>query len=139
MSDTPQLVMMWPSARLHTPPQPQLPVGYRLRLYQPGDETRFYEVMALSGWPGWDATKLEPWLARIPPQSWWMVVWRPDDADNNNDNDAERIVASAMGLHDHTDWHPFGGELGWVEWKKPGFDLGLELKQCLDDHPQALP
>jgi mycothiol synthase len=37
-----------------------------------------------------------------------MVVWRLDD------KNTELIVASAMGLHDHTDWHPFGGELGWV-------------------------
>jgi GNAT superfamily N-acetyltransferase len=24
------------------------------------------------------------------------------------------MVASAMGLHDHSDRHPFGAELGWV-------------------------
>ncbi len=29
----------------------------------------------------------------------------------------------------------FNGELGWVEWQKPGFDLGLQLKQCLDENP----
>jgi rhamnulose-1-phosphate aldolase/alcohol dehydrogenase len=29
----------------------------------------------------------------------------------------------------------FGGTIGWVEWKKPGFELGLELKQCLDENP----
>ena len=29
----------------------------------------------------------------------------------------------------------FGGTIGWVEWQKPGFDLGLKLKQCLDDNP----
>ncbi|RYE27334.1 MAG: bifunctional aldolase/short-chain dehydrogenase [Sphingobacteriaceae bacterium] len=26
----------------------------------------------------------------------------------------------------------FGGTIGWVEWKKPGFELGLQLKACLD-------
>ncbi len=26
----------------------------------------------------------------------------------------------------------FGGEIGWVNWKRPGFDLGLELKACVD-------
>src|SRR6188768_3939104 len=29
----------------------------------------------------------------------------------------------------------FNGTIGWVEWQKPGFDLGLKLKQCLDEHP----
>ncbi len=29
----------------------------------------------------------------------------------------------------------FGGTIGWVKWQKPGFDLGLLLKQCLDENP----
>lgn len=29
----------------------------------------------------------------------------------------------------------FGGTIGWVEWQRPGFDLGLQLKQCLDENP----
>src|SRR3982750_1402404 len=29
----------------------------------------------------------------------------------------------------------FNRTIGWVEWQKPGFDLGLQLKQCLDDNP----
>ncbi|RZJ90947.1 MAG: bifunctional aldolase/short-chain dehydrogenase, partial [Chryseobacterium sp.] len=29
----------------------------------------------------------------------------------------------------------FKGTIGWVEWKKPGFELGLQLKQCLDENP----
>lgn len=29
----------------------------------------------------------------------------------------------------------FAGTIGWVEWQKPGFDLGLKLKQCLDENP----
>ncbi len=27
----------------------------------------------------------------------------------------------------------FNGEIGWVGWKRPGFDLGLELKACVDE------
>jgi rhamnulose-1-phosphate aldolase/alcohol dehydrogenase len=30
----------------------------------------------------------------------------------------------------------FGGTIGWVKWQKPGFELGLMLKQCLDDNPR---
>src|ERR1700742_1198609 len=29
----------------------------------------------------------------------------------------------------------FSGKIGWVEWQRPGFDLGLKLKQCLDENP----
>jgi rhamnulose-1-phosphate aldolase/alcohol dehydrogenase len=29
----------------------------------------------------------------------------------------------------------FNGTIGWVEWKKPGFELGLQLKKCLDENP----
>lgn len=29
----------------------------------------------------------------------------------------------------------FEGTIGWVDWQKPGFDLGLQLKQCLDENP----
>lgn len=29
----------------------------------------------------------------------------------------------------------FGGKIGWVKWQRPGFELGLMLKQCLDENP----
>jgi len=29
----------------------------------------------------------------------------------------------------------FNGTVGWVEWQRPGFDLGLKLKHCLDENP----
>jgi len=29
----------------------------------------------------------------------------------------------------------FNDTIGWVEWQRPGFDLGLKLKQCLDENP----
>ena len=29
----------------------------------------------------------------------------------------------------------FNGTIGWVKWQKPGFDLGLRLKKCLEDNP----
>ena len=30
----------------------------------------------------------------------------------------------------------FKGTIGWVDWQRPGFDLGLKLKQCLDENPR---
>jgi rhamnulose-1-phosphate aldolase/alcohol dehydrogenase len=29
----------------------------------------------------------------------------------------------------------FNGAIGWVEWQRPGFDLGLKLRQCLNENP----
>jgi len=29
----------------------------------------------------------------------------------------------------------FNGTIGWVEWQRPGFDLGLKLRQCLEQNP----
>ena len=29
----------------------------------------------------------------------------------------------------------FNGTIGWVGWQRPGFDLGLKLKECLDKNP----
>jgi rhamnulose-1-phosphate aldolase/alcohol dehydrogenase len=29
----------------------------------------------------------------------------------------------------------FKGTIGWVPWQRPGFELGLQLKKCLDDYP----
>lgn len=29
----------------------------------------------------------------------------------------------------------FNGTIGWVEWQRPGFDLGLKLRECVDENP----
>jgi rhamnulose-1-phosphate aldolase/alcohol dehydrogenase len=29
----------------------------------------------------------------------------------------------------------FGGTIGWVGWQRPGFDLALQLKKCLEENP----
>jgi rhamnulose-1-phosphate aldolase/alcohol dehydrogenase len=29
----------------------------------------------------------------------------------------------------------FNGTIGWVDWQRPGFDLGLKLQQCLEQNP----
>src|ERR1700733_2404610 len=29
----------------------------------------------------------------------------------------------------------FSGSIGWVEWQRPGFDLGLKMEKCLDENP----
>ncbi|WKN41432.1 bifunctional aldolase/short-chain dehydrogenase [Tunicatimonas pelagia] len=29
----------------------------------------------------------------------------------------------------------FEGQIGWVDWQRPGFDLGLQLEKCIQDNP----
>jgi mycothiol synthase len=101
---TPQLQMVWPQHKIDQPPSVVLPNGYRLRTYDRGDEPRFFQVMTLAGWPNWDEERLKPWLYRMLPQGWFMIVAR----------ETNQIVATAMATHDHTWQRPFSGEVGWV-------------------------
>jgi len=112
-----QLQMVWPPARLDDPPLPQPPRGYSLRTYQPGDEPRWFELMALAGWPGWHEE--EHYFSRILPDGWWMAVH----------DESNCIAASAMAVHEHSELHPFGGEVGWViaDPAHTGRGLGLAV------------
>jgi rhamnulose-1-phosphate aldolase/alcohol dehydrogenase len=29
----------------------------------------------------------------------------------------------------------FSGQIGWVDWQRPGFDLGLKLEACINENP----
>jgi mycothiol synthase len=98
-----QLQMVYEQMQLLLP-DPLLPHGYSLRLYRAGDEVRFSTVMMRAGFGDWDTARIRPWMARILPDGWFMVV----------DDLSQVIVATAMCLHDHSDDHPFGGEVGWV-------------------------
>lgn len=46
--------------------------------------------------------------------------------------DAAIAIAAAKDGKKITD-ELFGGEVGWVEWRRPGFELGLELRTCLEE------
>jgi len=115
-----QLQMVWPEHLLNAPPAVRLPLGYALRTYRRGDEARFYRIMELAGWPGWNDEKLRPWLSRIPPESWFMVVHE----------ESNEIVATAMALYDHSELHPSGVELGWVAGDPAHADKGLGMAVC---------
>lgn len=115
-----QLQMIWPESRLDSPPVASVPAGYALRVYRPGDEPGFFRVMALAGFGAWDAERLRPWLMRILPDSWFMAVEAGSGA----------IVATAMALHDASDQHPFGGELGWVAADPAHTGKGLGRTVC---------
>ena len=116
-----QLQMVWPEHLLNAPPAVRLPPGYTLRTYRQGDEPRFYKVMELAGWPGWDDEKLQPWLARILPDGWFMVIHE----------ESSQIVATAMALHSEV--YPSGGELGWLacDPAHPGKGLGMAVSAAV--------
>ncbi len=112
-----QLRMVWPKHRLNAPPRVRLPSGYALRTYRPGDEPRFYELMELAGWPGWDDEKLRPWLLRILPEGWLMAIH----------TESGEIVAAAMALRDRGEFGYPGGELGWLACDPAHRGRGLGL------------
>ena len=96
--------MIWPLEGIKTPPIVDIPAGYKIRTFQGGDEPDFYALMALAGWTGWDERKLHPWLYRVLPDGWYLIIHESSD----------RIVATCMATHDPTWIVPYCGELAWL-------------------------
>jgi rhamnulose-1-phosphate aldolase/alcohol dehydrogenase len=48
--------------------------------------------------------------------------------------DAVIAIASAKDGKEITE-ELFAGSVGWIDWQRPGFDLGLKLRQLVDDNP----
>jgi mycothiol synthase len=99
-----QVQMIWPESRLSLPPTVNVPAGYKIRTFQQSDQDHYYKLMKVAGWSGWDDQKLHPWLYRILPNGWYMIIH----------NDSNQIVASCMATHDPTWTTPFCGELAWL-------------------------
>ena len=118
-----QLRMVWPEHLLDDPPCVQLPPGCSIRTYQRGDEPRFFRLMELAGWEGWDYDVLQPSLAKILPDGWFMAIH-----DSSNE-----IVATAMALHNYTGRYPFWGDLGWLasDPAHAGKGLGLAVSSAV--------
>ena len=76
--------------------------------------------MDLAGFTRWNYEMLEPWLANILPDGWFLIEHRASD----------KIVASAMANHRPQDIHPFGGELGWVAGDPEHKGKGLGMAVC---------
>ena len=111
----PQLELVWPESLLDAAPAVWAPAGFSIRTHRPEDNPRFYELMGLVGWEGWDDACLQPWEARILPQGWFMVIHEG----------SQGIVASAMSLRSEV--YPSGGELGWLVADPAYHGLGLGL------------
>lgn len=115
-----QLEMVWPSGQQPPSAASLLQANYHLRLFRSGDEPAFFTLMARAGWPDWDEERLVPWRPRIVADSWFVAEHRPTGA----------LVATAMGLDDPTEWHPSGGELGWVAADPDHRGRGLGMAVC---------
>lgn len=115
-----QLQMIWPRERLRARLTAKAPRGYELRTYQPGDEAGFFQLMELAGFGGWNQETLKPWLLKILPDGWFMIVHRRTGT----------IVATTMATHNPSELHPFGGELGWVAGHPAHAGKGLGAATC---------
>jgi len=111
----PQLQMIWSGSKSSRALNVQLQTGYQLRSHQAGDQPRFFEIMDLAGWSGWDDEKLAPWLPRILPEGWFMIIHKGSD----------KIAASCMALI--SDTFPDSGELGWLACDPAHQGLGLGM------------
>lgn len=115
-----QLRMIWPKDLLDQPPQVNVAEGYRLRTYRPGDEANFFHLMSLAGFEGWDMNELLPWLRKILPEGWFLIEHTASG----------QLVATAMAVHNPTQYYLFGGELGWVAAHPDHAGNGLGKAVC---------
>ena len=99
-----QVQMVWVPCRQASAARIQLPAGYFIRTYRPGDEESFFRLMESVGWTGWDEARLRPWLYRILPGGWFFAVHKANG----------KIAATCMATHDPTWQVPFCGEVGWT-------------------------
>ncbi len=105
--------MIWSDSQPQSSLAVPLPPDYSLRTYQQGDEQRFFEIMDLVGWSGWDEEKLAPWLPRVLPDGWFFVDHKVSG----------ELVAFCMALV--SDTFPNSGELGWLACDPAHQGMGL--------------
>jgi len=98
--EKPQLHMRWPAAsRRHCPPM-NPPTGYSIRTFRPGEEEAFLALMACSDFDPWDEARWAYNVNRIIPGGWFFAT-----------NSSDRIVATAMCLHNYSDRSLFTGDV----------------------------
>jgi len=115
-----QLEMIWPAHLLEAKLPVSVASGYALRVARSGDEPAFFRLMALAGFADWNMEVLKPWLMKILPDGWFVVIHEQSG----------ELVATTMATHNPSDLHPFGGELGWVAAHPSHTGKGLGLAVC---------
>jgi len=116
----PQLHMIWPQRLLGFVPAYPLPCGYVLRGYRQADEAAYLRLLALAGFEGWTPERLAEIWPRVLPQGLFLAVHQASG----------ELAATAMALHNPTQLHPAGGELGWVAAHPEHRGKGLGAAVC---------
>ena len=101
--EQPQLRMVWPAASRRQCPAVHPAAGYSVRTFRAGDEQAFLSLMSLMDFDPWDDAKLDYNMSRIIPDGWFFAT-----------DPSDRVVATAMCLHNYTGRSPFTGDVGWV-------------------------
>jgi len=120
-SEEPQLRMVWPAASRRQCPAVHPAAGYSVRTFRAGDEQAFLSLMSLMDFDPWDDAKLDYNMSRIIPDGWFFAT-----------DPSDRVVATAMCLHNYTGRSPFTGDVGWVACHPEHRGRGLGL--CLTAH-----
>ena len=114
------LEMLLPPEVLAGDLRPQLPDGYRLRLYGGSDAPGYLALMARAGFDNWSAGFLARTLRGVLPDGVFVVEQMATG----------RLVATAMATHARHERHPSGGELGWVAADPDHSGRGLGKAVC---------
>jgi mycothiol synthase len=115
-----QLEMVWPASRLDRPPPVRVPDGYALRTFRSEDARGYVELLRAAGFKDWTEENLGYWLGKVLPDAFFIVTAAGGEAP----------VATAMGSHNASERHPFGGELGWVATSPAHLGKGLGTAVC---------
>lgn len=92
--------MVWPEARLGTPPSMSRAEGFNLRTYRTGDEEGFFSLLNGVGMN----CPLDYWMNHVLPEGFFFIEHK----------ESGRLVATCMATHHPTKRHPFAGNLGWL-------------------------
>jgi len=112
--------MIWPCARRAMPIIPELAQGYSLRTYHEGDVAPYIELLRRAGFSNWDAAKAQAVLDTVHANGLFFVI---HDA-------TQTLVATAAAQNKARQFHPAGGELGWVAADPQHRGKGLGYAVC---------
>ena len=99
-----ELHLVWPRQLLDSPPEPQLPPDYELRIYRREDLPAYLELMASATFGFFDEEMVEKELLHVLPEGFFVVEHRPTG----------QLVATALAEHCPSKLYPYGGRMGWL-------------------------
>jgi mycothiol synthase len=100
----PQLRMVWPHRRPEGPALRAVPAGYTVRAYRRGDTAAYVRLMQRAGFSNWSEAKAQGVFDTMYPDALFFIV---HDASSD-------LVCTAAAQNKPDEYHPQGGEMGWV-------------------------